>query len=67
MFGHAGRVAALYLATSVFLVGNHISDEERAREKRRRNLRNLQMVPTIVIAHTFCASRDTLISHGCAY
>ena len=37
------RVPALRLATRVFLVGNHISDEqqERAREKRRRNLRNL--------------------------
>ena len=41
------RGAALHLATRVFLVGNHISVEqrdkerERAREKRRRNLRNL--------------------------
>ena len=40
-------VAALHLATRVFLAGNHISDEqrdkeqERAREKRPRNLRNL--------------------------
>ena len=26
---------------------------------------NLRTVPTIVIAHTFCASRDTRISYGC--
>ena len=38
---------ALHLATRVFVAGNHISDEqrdreqERAREKRRRNLINL--------------------------
>ena len=48
-FSLAGnRVAALHLATRVFLAGNHISDEQqdkeqkRAREKRRRNLRNLR-------------------------
>ena len=41
------RMAALHLATCIFLVGNHISDkqwdkeQERAREKRRRNLRIL--------------------------
>ena len=47
-FSLAGnRVAALQLATRVFLAGNHISDEqrdkeqERSLEKRRRNLRNL--------------------------
>ena len=40
-------MAALHLATGVFVAGNHISDEqrdkeqERAREKRQRNLRNL--------------------------
>ena len=40
-------VEALHLATRVFVAGNHISDEqrdreqERAREKRRRNLINL--------------------------
>ena len=46
-FSLAGNhVAALNLATRVFLEGNHISDEqrgkeqERAREKWRRNLRN---------------------------
>ena len=39
------RVAALHVATRIFLAGNYISDEqrdkeqERAREKRRRNLR----------------------------
>ena len=47
-FSLAGnRVAALHLATRVFLAGNHIGKEqrdkeqERTREKRRRNLRNL--------------------------
>ena len=50
VFGHfslaGNRVAALHLATRVFLVGNHISDkqrdkeQERAREKRQRDLRN---------------------------
>ena len=47
-FSLAGnQVAALHLATRVFLTGNHISDEEpdkeqeRAREKRPRILRNL--------------------------
>ena len=41
-------MAALHLATRVFLAGNHISDEqrdkeqERAREMRRRNLRNFK-------------------------
>ena len=47
-FSFAGnRLAALRLATRVFLAGNHISDEQRdkeqgrAREKRGRNLRNL--------------------------
>ena len=40
-------MAMLHLATCVFLVGNHISDEqrdkeqERARVKRRQNLGNL--------------------------
>ena len=51
MFGQfslaGNRVAALQLATRVFLAGNHISDkqrdkeQERSLEKRRRNLRNL--------------------------
>ena len=47
-FSLAGNCgAALNLATRVFRGGNHISDEQRdkeqesAREKRRRNLRNL--------------------------
>ena len=47
-FSLAGnRVAALHLATRVFLARNPITNEqrdkeqERAREKRRRNLRNL--------------------------
>ena len=45
-FSLAGnRVVALHLATRVFLVRNHIGerqwDKERAREKRRRNLRSL--------------------------
>ena len=41
-------MAALHLTTRVFLAGNHIGDEEQdkeqesAREKRRRNLRNLR-------------------------
>ena len=46
-FSLAGNcVAELHLATHVFLVGNHISDEqrdkeqERAQEKMRQNLRN---------------------------
>ena len=40
-------MAAVHLATSVFLAGNHISDEpwdkeqERAQEKRQQNFRNL--------------------------
>ena len=40
-------MATLHLAIRAFLAGNHISDEqrdkeqERAREKRGRNLRNL--------------------------
>ena len=46
-FSLAGnRVAALHLATRVFMAGNHSDEQrdkeqERAREKRRRNLRNL--------------------------
>ena len=47
-FSLAGnQVAALHLATCIFLVGNHNSDkqrdkeQERVREKRRLNLRNL--------------------------
>ena len=46
MFGQfsleGNRLAALHLATRIFLAGNHISDEqrdkeqERARKKRRR-------------------------------
>ena len=47
-FSLAGNcVAALYFPTRVLLAGNHISDEQRkkeqesAREKRQRNLRNL--------------------------
>ena len=45
--GGKSRGSALHLATRAFLAGNHFSDEqrdkeqERAREKRRRNLRNL--------------------------
>ena len=49
-FSLAGnRVAALHLATRVFLAGNHIGDkqrdkeQERAGEKRRRNWRNLHV------------------------
>ena len=39
-------VAALHLATHVFLAGNHVSDEQRDKEQqrareKRRNLRNL--------------------------
>ena len=51
MFGQfslaGNRVTALHLAARVFLAGNHFSDEqwdkeqERVREKRRRNLRDL--------------------------
>ena len=69
-FSLAGNpMAALHFATRVFLARNHFSDEQRdkeqekAQKKRRRNLRSLRRMPTIVLAHTFCASRDNRISY----
>ena len=41
MFGQfslaANSVVALHLATSVFLVGNHISDEQESRRKAKEH------------------------------
>ena len=42
---------------------DHVTEITKKASKRLYFLTQLRTVPTIVIAHTFCASRDTRISY----
>ena len=65
-----GAEPLLLLITPVLFFRHYSLDRELTQGRRQRRLgerhktMGLRTVPTIVIAHTFCASPDTRISYG---